>query len=63
MSSRIVEPLENCDIDKDLEIVATLRAATEPSQEQMLPDFYPEHTALAMNRDRRKQVSFFTLIC
>lgn len=24
-------------------------------QEQLLPDFYAEHTTLAMNRDRRKQ--------
>ncbi|KAK9500523.1 hypothetical protein O3M35_001771 [Rhynocoris fuscipes] len=55
MCARIAEPLDGCNIEKDLEIVSSLRTATEPSQEQMLPDFYPEHTALAMNRDRRKQ--------
>ncbi|CAH1395573.1 unnamed protein product [Nezara viridula] len=49
------EPINGCDLTRDLETVISLKSATEPSQEQILPDFYPEHTTLAMNRERRKQ--------
>lgn len=32
-----------------------MKGTSQPSQEQLLPDFYAEHVTLAMNRDRRKQ--------
>lgn len=55
ITDRLAEPINGCDLTRDLETVISLKSATEPSQEQILPDFYPEHTTLAMNRERRKQ--------
>lgn len=45
-----------CNVAKDLGVVKNIRHASGGPSEQLLPDFYCEHTTLAMNRDRRKQV-------
>ncbi|XP_014243134.1 nostrin isoform X1 [Cimex lectularius] len=55
IGERISDPLEAIDVSKDMQAVVCLRVATEPSHEQILPDFYPEQLTLAMNRDRRRQ--------
>lgn len=47
-----------CDVQKDVAVVKNIRRVSEGPSEQLLPDFYCEHTTLAMNRDRRKQVRF-----
>lgn len=52
---RLTPLVENCNVQKDLNIVKNLRRISEGPSEQLLPDFYCEHTTLAMNRDRRKQ--------
>uniref|UniRef100_A0A4Y0AZU3 SH3 domain-containing protein n=1 Tax=Anopheles funestus TaxID=62324 RepID=A0A4Y0AZU3_ANOFN len=44
-----------CSVAKDLDVLKNIRRATEGPSEQLLPDFYCEHTTLAMNRERRKQ--------
>lgn len=43
-----------CNIQKDLTVIKNIRRTAEGPSEQLLPDFYCEHTTLAMNRDRRK---------
>ncbi|XP_055631784.1 uncharacterized protein LOC129771779 isoform X2 [Toxorhynchites rutilus septentrionalis] len=57
--SKIVDRLgpqvQLCNVQKDLDVLKTIRRATEGPSEQLLPDFYSEHTTLAMNRERRKQ--------
>ncbi|KAF6198172.1 hypothetical protein GE061_007919 [Apolygus lucorum] len=55
MGDRMKEPLDQVNLVDDLSTVSSLRIATQPPQEQLLPDFYPEQISLAMNRDRRKQ--------
>lgn len=40
----------------DMRIVRGVRSVPAGPSEQLLPDFYCEHTTLAMNRERRKQV-------
>lgn len=52
---RLTEPIENCDVTRDIQTVVSLKGAGQPVQEQLLPDFYAEHITLAMNRERRKQ--------
>lgn len=52
---RLTPLVENCNIQKDLNIIKNLRRISEGPSEQLLPDFYSEHTTLAMNRERRKQ--------
>lgn len=37
--------------------VRGVRSAPAAASDQLLPDFYCEHTTLAMNRERRKQVT------
>lgn len=53
---RLKEPIENCDVNSDIKTIATTKGIEQPVAEQLLPDFYAEHTALAMNRERRRQV-------
>ncbi|KAL1116758.1 hypothetical protein AAG570_005230, partial [Ranatra chinensis] len=55
IANQISEPVGECNPIRDLETVEALKAATQPPQEQLLPDFYAEHLTLAMNRERRKQ--------
>lgn len=64
MEPRILESTENlkipiiqCDPGQDLNTFSSLRNSSQHVAEQLLPDFYCEHITLAMNRERRKQVS------
>ncbi|XP_058836754.1 uncharacterized protein LOC131693162 isoform X2 [Topomyia yanbarensis] len=52
---RLGPQLQLCNVQKDLDVLKNIRRATEGPSEQLLPDFYCEHTTLAMNRERRKQ--------
>ncbi|KAK6622150.1 hypothetical protein RUM44_001957 [Polyplax serrata] len=52
---RVTDPVESCDVTRDIQTVVAMKSSGQPMQEQLLPDFYAEHTTLAMNRDRRKQ--------
>jgi hypothetical protein len=55
---RLREPVESCDITRDIQTVVSIKGTGQPIPEQLLPDFYAEHITLAMNRDRRRQVYF-----
>lgn len=55
---RLAPHVNACNVQKDLNVVKNIRRASEGPSEQLLPDFYCEHTTLAMNRERRKHVSF-----
>ncbi|EDV95178.1 GH17799 [Drosophila grimshawi] len=46
--------LDACNVAKDMQVVRNIRRNSEGPSEQLLPDFYCEHTTLAMNRERRK---------
>lgn len=46
--------VELCNTQKDMTVIKNIRRTAEGPSEQLLPDFYCEHTTLAMNRDRRK---------
>jgi hypothetical protein len=50
------EPVESCDVARDIQTVVSIKGTGQPIPEQLLPDFYAEHITLAMNRDRRRQV-------
>lgn len=52
---RLEPQINNCNVQKDLVVFKNIRRASEGPSEQLLPDFYCEHTTLAMNRERRKQ--------
>lgn len=52
---RLEPQISNCNVQKDLAVLKNIRRAAEGPSEQLLPDFYSEHTTLAMNRERRKQ--------
>lgn len=52
---RLTPHVNACNVQKDLAVVKNIRRVSEGPSEQLLPDFYCEHTTLAMNRDRRKQ--------
>lgn len=53
-----LQPLvATCNVHKDMNVIQNIRRASEGPSEQLLPDFYCEHTTLAMNRERRKHVS------
>lgn len=52
---RLGPQVQMCNVQKDLEVLKNIRRAAEGPSEQLLPDFYCEHTTLAMNRERRKQ--------
>lgn len=52
--NRLTEPVQTCDVARDLQTVASVKGVGQPIPEQLLPDFYPEHVTLAMNKDRRR---------
>ncbi|XP_065216530.1 uncharacterized protein Nost isoform X2 [Planococcus citri] len=52
---RLKDPIENCDVANDIKTIATTKGIEQPVSEQLLPDFYAEHTTLAMNKERRRQ--------
>jgi len=54
---RLTPQVVACAVPKDMSVVKNIRRAAEGPSEQLLPDFYCEHTTLAMNRERRKHVS------
>ncbi|CAG9839210.1 unnamed protein product [Diabrotica balteata] len=54
-SERLKGPVNQADPTKDLVTFQNLRHSSQQVSEQLLPDFYCEHTTLAMNRERRKQ--------
>lgn len=56
---RVAPHVNACNVQKDLAVIKNIRRVSEGPSEQLLPDFYCEHTTLAMNRDRRKHVSRF----
>lgn len=58
---RLKPQVAACNVVKDLAVVKNIRRASEGPSEQLLPDFYCEHTTLAMNRERRKHVIKFIL--
>lgn len=51
----LVNPIKNANANTDMRVVRGVRSAQTGASEQLLPDFYCEHTTLAMNRERRKQ--------
>ncbi|XP_072931208.1 nostrin [Epargyreus clarus] len=51
----LVSPISNANANVDMRVVRGVRSAPAGASEQLLPDFYCEHTTLAMNRERRKQ--------
>lgn len=53
---RLKEPVESCDVSTDIKTIASA-GVEHPVSEQLLPDFYAEHTTLAMNKERRRQVN------
>ncbi|XP_050531762.1 nostrin [Daktulosphaira vitifoliae] len=55
ISMRLSEPVTECDVPKDFSIIADSvnKYEDEDLSVQVLPDFYPEHTHLAMNKRRR----------
>lgn len=55
---RLTPHVTACNVQKDLAVIKNIRRVSEGPSEQLLPDFYCEHTTLAMNRDRRKHVSY-----
>ncbi|XP_001650930.2 uncharacterized protein LOC5566553 [Aedes aegypti] len=55
VTDRLGPQVQMCNVQKDLDVLKNIRRATEGPSEQLLPDFYCEHTTLAMNRERRKQ--------
>lgn len=59
---RLTPHVNACNVQKDLSVVTNIRRGSEGPSEQLLPDFYCEHTTLAMNRDRRKHVNFLLFI-
>ncbi|XP_067011922.2 nostrin isoform X2 [Anabrus simplex] len=52
---RLTEPVDSCDVTRDIQTVVSIKGTGQPIPEQLLPDFYAEHITLAMNRDRRRQ--------
>ncbi|XP_017871551.1 PREDICTED: nostrin [Drosophila arizonae] len=54
LTSRLQQQLDACNVAKDMQVVRNIRRNSEGPSEQLLPDFYCEHTTLAMNRERRK---------
>ncbi|KAF4527056.1 hypothetical protein B566_EDAN001606 [Ephemera danica] len=53
-AERLAQPVQECDVSRDLHTVASVKGVGQPIPEQLLPDFYPEHVTLAMNRERRR---------
>ncbi|XP_050683119.1 nostrin isoform X3 [Leptidea sinapis] len=54
-TNALVAPISNANANLDMRVVRGVRSAPAGASEQLLPDFYCEHTTLAMNRERRKQ--------
>ncbi|KAH8276598.1 hypothetical protein KR044_008635 [Drosophila immigrans] len=54
LGNQLQPQLEACNVAKDVQVVRNIRRNSEGPSEQLLPDFYCEHTTLAMNRERRK---------
>ncbi|GLH02880.1 Drebrin-like protein [Gryllus bimaculatus] len=54
-AEKLVEPIQNCDVARDIQTVVSIKGTGQPIPEQLLPDFYAEHITLAMNRERRRQ--------
>lgn len=54
LMQRLQPQVDNCNVVKDMQIIKNIRRNAEGPSEQLLPDFYCEHTTLAMNRERRK---------
>lgn len=59
---RLKPQVAACNVQKDVAVVKNIRRASEGPSEQLLPDFYCEHTTLAMNRERRKHVRRLSMI-
>ncbi|XP_039280905.1 uncharacterized protein LOC111059427 isoform X2 [Nilaparvata lugens] len=57
-AERLQEPIQQCDINHDMETVISLKGAGQTMPEQLLPDFYAEHITLAMNKERRRQALY-----
>lgn len=54
LSSRLTEPTYECNVSQDFTTITdTVNRYDEDLSVQVLPDFYPEHTNLAMNKKRR----------
>ncbi|XP_026325564.1 nostrin [Hyposmocoma kahamanoa] len=54
-TNALVVPIQNANANLDMKVVRGVRSAPPGASEQLLPDFYCEHTTLAMNKERRKQ--------
>ncbi|XP_023944473.1 nostrin [Bicyclus anynana] len=54
-TNALTAPIANANPNVDMRVVRGVRSAPAGASEQLLPDFYCEHTTLAMNRERRKQ--------
>lgn len=58
LHDKVIERLrpivDTCNTQKDMTVIKNIRRTAEGPSEQLLPDFYCEHTTLAMNRERRK---------
>ncbi|XP_054727150.1 uncharacterized protein LOC129236891 isoform X1 [Anastrepha obliqua] len=54
LMQRLQPQVDACNVSKDMQVVKNIRRNSEGPSEQLLPDFYCEHTTLAMNRERRK---------
>ncbi|XP_037977941.2 nostrin [Plutella xylostella] len=50
----LASPISNANATADMRAVRGVRAQPAGASEQLLPDFYCEHTTLAMNKERRK---------
>ncbi|KAK4296966.1 hypothetical protein Pmani_030570 [Petrolisthes manimaculis] len=54
-AGQLDEPVECCDVEKDIQSVITAKGTGENIPEQMLPDFYAEDMNNIMNRERRRE--------
>ncbi|RVE53103.1 hypothetical protein evm_002200, partial [Chilo suppressalis] len=54
-TNTLVTPIKNANANVDMRVVRGVRSVPAGASDQLLPDFYCEHTTLAMNRERRKQ--------
>lgn len=61
IASRLDDPVAACDVEKDIQTVISAKGTGENIPEQMLPDFYAEDMNNIMNRERRKEVSFYMI--
>ncbi|OWR41994.1 hypothetical protein KGM_202978 [Danaus plexippus plexippus] len=54
-TNALVAPIKKANSNVDMRVVRGVRGAPAGASDQLLPDFYCEHTTLAMNKERRKQ--------